>query len=172
MIVKIINRHFTDIIENTTYEDTNFGLIGNDNGFLTYTPYHFSQRTLTARFQINSTNNEIPLWTYFVPKPAITVMGFMSKLYDNKLEYEGFGEYNSSEVGMILTAESGQTTNNFAAVLYNSADDEMDQSKGVSLLLNLSSITETMVEPVGVINVINNEIGNPYKIWKNLGSPR
>lgn len=172
MIVKIIDRHFSEIIENPSYKDTNFGLISNDNGFLTYTPNHFSQRTLTARFQVNSTDNKTPLWTHFVPKPALTVMGFLSKLYEIKLNSQEFGDYNSSEVGMILTKDSNHPTENFAALFYNSADDEMDASKLIKLTLDVSAITDTMQKPIGIISMIDNDIGNPFRIWQQLKSPR
>ena len=172
MIVKIIDRHFSEIIANPTYKDTNFGLISNDNGFLTYTPNYFSQRTLTARFQVNSTDNKAPLWTHLVPKSALTAMGFLSKLYDSKLSYEDFGQFNASEVGVILTTESKQPYKNFAGVLYNSADDDMDESKVVKVTLDVSKITSRMKEPVGMINILDNEFGNPYKTWKELGSSR
>ena len=73
-------------LENPDYSFLDYGLISNDNGFMTYTPNHFSQRTLTARFQINATDGT-PVATYFVPKPAITVMGFLGRLFRNKLDY-------------------------------------------------------------------------------------
>ena len=172
MIVKIIDHHFLELIENPSYKDTNFALISNDNGFLSYTPNHFSQRTLTARFQVNSTDNKDPLWTYLVPKSALTAMGFLSKLYDSKLDYQRDGEFNSSEIGMILTTEAGKPYKNFAGVLYNSADDDMDASKIVKINLDLSAITSSMRNPVGMISFLDNDSGNPYKTWKELGSPR
>ena len=172
MIVKIIDRHFTEIIQSPNYNETNYSLISNDNGFMTYTPNHFSQRTLTSRFQINSTDNTTPLWTFFVPKPALTAMGFLSMLYDSKVDYLASGQFNTSEVGMILTTELSKTSNNFAAVLYNSADDEMDESKNVTLRVDITAITNNMSEPVGIVSVINNSIGNPYKVWNDLGAPR
>ena len=53
MIVKVIDHHFTELIENKEeFPNLDFGLISNDNGFLTYTPNHFSQRTLTGNFFI------------------------------------------------------------------------------------------------------------------------
>ena len=73
MIVKIIDRHFTDFMQNPDYKFLHYQLLSNDNGFLTYTPHHFSQRTLTARFQTNATDG-FPIATYFIPKAAITVM--------------------------------------------------------------------------------------------------
>lgn len=169
MLVKIIDHHFTDIMEDVKFKDVNYHLISNDNGFMTYTPNHFSQRTLTARFQVNTTGG-IPIATYFIPKPAITAMGFLSRLHNNKLDYTTYGNYNKSEIGMILTTNDER--NEFAGVIYNSADDEMDSAKTVTIHIDISAVISSYSQPVGILSYIDNNNGNPYKTWQKLGSIR
>ena len=52
-------------------------LLSNDNAFLSYHPHPFSQRTLTARFQVNNTH---PPHVQLLRKPVLTVMGLMALL--------------------------------------------------------------------------------------------
>jgi len=52
-----------------------YRLLSNDNAFLTYHPFPFTQRTLLARFQVNSTD---PPHVQFIRKPIYSVMALMS----------------------------------------------------------------------------------------------
>lgn len=54
-----------------------FGLLSNDNAFLSYHPHPFSQRTLTARFQVNNTR---PPHVQLLRKPVLTAMGLLALL--------------------------------------------------------------------------------------------
>ncbi|XP_054164802.1 alpha-L-iduronidase-like [Oppia nitens] len=64
-----------------------------DNAFLSYYPYQFTQRTLLARFQINNTK---PHFTQFIKKPALSVMGLLSKLGDHLLHFKSNVKSNST----------------------------------------------------------------------------
>ena len=55
----------------------NYTLLSNDNAFLSYHPYPFTQRTLTARFQVNNTK---PPHVQLLRKPVLTVMGLLALL--------------------------------------------------------------------------------------------
>ncbi|TSO98516.1 Tankyrase-1 [Bagarius yarrelli] len=55
----------------------NFTLLSNDNAFLSYYPHQFTQRTLTARFQINNTHTP---YVQFLRKPVLTAMGLLALL--------------------------------------------------------------------------------------------
>lgn len=55
----------------------NYTLLSNDNAFLSYHPHPFTQRTLTARFQVNNTH---PPHVQLVRKPVLTVMGLLALL--------------------------------------------------------------------------------------------
>ncbi|KAL0194065.1 hypothetical protein M9458_012361, partial [Cirrhinus mrigala] len=55
MVVKVISQHQNLLIADLN-STVNYTLLSNDNAFLSYHPHPFTQRTLTARFQINNTN--------------------------------------------------------------------------------------------------------------------
>lgn len=57
----------------------NYTLLSNDNAFLSYHPHPFTQRTLTARFQVNNTQ---PPHVQLIRKPVLTVMGLLALLGD------------------------------------------------------------------------------------------
>lgn len=60
----------------------NYTLLSNDNAFLSYHPHPFTQRTLTARFQVNNTE---PPHVQLITKPVLAVMGLLALLGDNLL---------------------------------------------------------------------------------------
>ncbi|XP_042210766.1 uncharacterized protein LOC121858388 [Homarus americanus] len=62
----------------------NYQLISFDNAFLNYRPSFFNQRTLMARFQINSTT---PRQVQLVKKSSYDVMAVLSLLGDRTLTY-------------------------------------------------------------------------------------
>uniref|UniRef100_A0A3Q2EB66 Alpha-L-iduronidase n=1 Tax=Cyprinodon variegatus TaxID=28743 RepID=A0A3Q2EB66_CYPVA len=55
----------------------NYTLLSNDNAFLSYHPHPFTQRTLTARFQVNNTQ---PPHVQLLRKPVLSVMGLLALL--------------------------------------------------------------------------------------------
>ena len=69
-------------------DNVKFTLLSNDNAFLSYNPHFFTQRTLLARFQINTTS---PPHVHFIRKPAFNVMGLLGML--------GEMEVNSTIIG-------------------------------------------------------------------------
>ncbi|XP_048451946.1 alpha-L-iduronidase isoform X4 [Rhincodon typus] len=76
MVAKVIAQHQNLLISNPQ-NTINFTLLSNDNGFLNYYPNYFTQRTLTARFQMNNTK---PPHVQMVRKPVLTVMGLLALL--------------------------------------------------------------------------------------------
>ena len=69
------------IIMEHEYRRKDFGieysLLSNDNAFLSYHPHPFTQRTMLARFQVNSTH---PPHVQFIRKPIHAVMGLLSMM--------------------------------------------------------------------------------------------
>lgn len=55
----------------------NYTLLSNDNAFLSYHPFPFTQRTLTARFQVNNTQ---PPHVQLIRKPILTAMSLLALL--------------------------------------------------------------------------------------------
>lgn len=77
----MISQH-QDLLIADVNNTINFTLLSNDNAFLSYHPHQFTQRTLTARFQINNTH---PPHVQFVRKPVLTAMGLLALLGATRL---------------------------------------------------------------------------------------
>lgn len=73
---QVIAQHQNLLFANSS-SSMRYILLSNDNAFLSYHPYPFSQRTLTARFQVNNTH---PPHVQLLRKPVLTVMGLMALL--------------------------------------------------------------------------------------------
>lgn len=93
----------------------NYSLLSNDNGFLSYYPHYFTQRTLLARIQMNNTN---PKHTLFIRKPVYSMMALLSLLgevqvqtsvvdVDGKLvgNYSNFGSVASVHVPDLVSGQ-------------------------------------------------------------------
>lgn len=77
-IQQVINQH-QDLLLADPNSTINYTLLSNDNAFLSYHPHPFTQRTLTARFQVNNTQ---PPHVQLIRKPVLTVMGLLALLGD------------------------------------------------------------------------------------------
>uniref|UniRef100_A0A8C1FJW1 Alpha-L-iduronidase n=2 Tax=Cyprinus carpio TaxID=7962 RepID=A0A8C1FJW1_CYPCA len=139
MVVKVISQHQNLLIadQNST---VNYTLLSNDNAFLSYHPHPFTQRTLTARFQINNTN---PPHVQLLRKPVLTVMGLLALLGETQVQAEVLtdGSEVNSSVGALATvhvpqvpytADSWQTT----VLLYNSRDNQTSSTNRICLYLH------------------------------------
>jgi L-iduronidase len=74
--LQVIAQHQNLLIANTN-SSIRYALLSNDNAFLSYHPHPFSQRTLTARFQVNNTS---PPHVQLLRKPVLTGMGLLALL--------------------------------------------------------------------------------------------
>lgn len=72
----MIQQH-QDLLLSDPNSTVNYSLLSNDNAFLSYHPHPFSQRTLTARFQVNNTQ---PPHVQLVRKPVLAVMALLALL--------------------------------------------------------------------------------------------
>lgn len=73
---QVIAQHQDLLVANRS-ASTRYALLSNDNAFLSYHPHPFSQRTLTARFQVNDTR---PPHVQLLRKPVLTAMGLLALL--------------------------------------------------------------------------------------------
>lgn len=73
---QVIAQHQNLLLANSS-SSVRFALLSNDNAFLSYHPHPFSQRTLTARFQVNNTR---PPHVQLLRKPVLTAMGLLGLL--------------------------------------------------------------------------------------------
>lgn len=75
-VQQVINQH-QDWLQANPNSSFNFTMLSNDNAFLSYHPHPFTQRTLTARFQVNNTQTP---HVQLIRKPVLTVMSLLALL--------------------------------------------------------------------------------------------
>uniref|UniRef100_A0A3Q1ISV6 Uncharacterized protein n=1 Tax=Anabas testudineus TaxID=64144 RepID=A0A3Q1ISV6_ANATE len=162
MVVKIINQHQDLLLNNAN--TINYTLLSNDNAFLSYHPHPFTQRTLTARFQVNNTQ---PPHVQLIRKPVLTVMGLLALLGETQVVAEVFNSpgANSSTVGVLSSSHKpvipGGSDSWQAAVLVYNSDDNSTSTRTDGLTKYLVYVTYYM----------DNNVTNPYQLWQNMGSP-
>ncbi|KAL3278675.1 hypothetical protein HHI36_016210 [Cryptolaemus montrouzieri] len=138
-------------------------ILSNDNGFMNYHPYYFTQRTLLTRFQMNLT---IPPHDQFIKKPVYSVMGLLSYLGDTLLE-EIFEEQDVL-MSSLSTKISKPNYSAIATLLVYVNDTEVSPFKNKTININLKNL-----EFGGkyVVYFLNNFETNPYQVWLEAGSP-
>ncbi|MBN3310643.1 IDUA iduronidase, partial [Amia calva] len=172
MVAKVIAQHQNLLIASPA-NTINYTLLSNDNAFLNYHPHYFTQRTLTARFQMNNTR---PPHMQLLRKPVLTVMGLLSLLGEKQISADITVGGTSEEptLGVLAsthqpavpsTADSWQSS----ILVYNSNDNMTS--------LDLSYVTihlkgyPTLQGMVYVTYYLDNNATNPYKLWKSFRSP-
>uniref|UniRef100_A0A8D2CW34 Alpha-L-iduronidase n=1 Tax=Sciurus vulgaris TaxID=55149 RepID=A0A8D2CW34_SCIVU len=125
MVVKVIAQHQNLLVANTS-SSLHYALLSNDNAFLSYHPHPFSQRTLTARFQVNNTH---PPHVQLLRKPVLTAMGLLALLDGEQLWAEVSRERvvldSNHTVGVLASAHrpKGPVDAWRATVLIYASDD-------------------------------------------------
>nr|XP_006011505.1 PREDICTED: alpha-L-iduronidase [Latimeria chalumnae] len=143
MVIKVIAQHQNLLIANPN-NTINYTLLSNDNAFLNYHPHYFTQRTLTARFQMNNTK---PPYVQMVRKPVLTVMGLLALLGEMQISADVFingkpANWNSSlgviasvhNPSVIYSSDTWQAT----VLIYCSEDNQTSSSSGF-LTVNLTN---------------------------------
>ncbi|XP_064345093.1 alpha-L-iduronidase isoform X6 [Camelus dromedarius] len=143
MVVKVIAQHQNLLVANTS-SAVRYALLSNDNAFLSYHPHPFSQRTLTARFQVNNTR---PPHVQLLRKPVLTAMALLALLDGEQLWAE------VSQAGMVL--DSNHTVGVLASthrptgpadtwratvLVYASNDTHAHANRSVTLTLRLHGV--------------------------------
>ncbi|XP_069119455.1 alpha-L-iduronidase-like [Argopecten irradians] len=187
MVTKVIGQHQNIILRGGTKgaQMFNFSLLSNDNAFLSWYPYQFTQRTLNARFQINNTH---PPHTQFLRKPVHAAMVLLSLLGDHQLSVNlsknvsGGGQVtNDSFVGVMASCHVPRSTDNSGSrqitiVLYNSNDTQSSTYRTVSVSVQVigdmfdANLNQTMIAGYTVDNDIKS--GNVYVMWRKFGKPK
>ncbi|XP_038626175.1 alpha-L-iduronidase isoform X4 [Tachyglossus aculeatus] len=143
VVVKVITQHQNLLISkaNTT---VNYTLLSNDNAFMNYHPHYFTQRTLTARFQMNNTN---PPHVQVVRKPVLTVMGLLALLGEKQISANVYIDQEKMDsnhtIGVLASSheptelnpsDSWQTT-----VLIYASDDNRTSSNSSFVTIRLAN---------------------------------
>nr|CAH65418.1 hypothetical protein RCJMB04_31l23 [Gallus gallus] len=174
MVVKVITQHQNLLISKAN-NTINYTLLSNDNAFLSYYPHYFTQRTLTARFQMNNTK---PPHVQMVRKPVLTVMGLLALLGEKQI----FAEVNSSEgestgnntfgvLASVHTPSELQPSDSWQATLLMYSSEDNRTSSNISTITVNATHFPKLREPVYVTYYLDNNQTNPYLQWKKLGSP-
>uniref|UniRef100_A0A6Q2WUD6 Alpha-L-iduronidase n=1 Tax=Esox lucius TaxID=8010 RepID=A0A6Q2WUD6_ESOLU len=175
MVVKVISQH-QNLLLSDQNNTINYTLLSNDNAFLSYHPHPFTQRTLTARFQVNNTQ---PPHVQLLRKPVLTVMGLLTLLGETQVlaDVVTFGENDNSTVGVLAsthdplmswTSDSWQAT----VLIYNSHDN--CSSTWLFNFMLSSAVFLNMILTLGLVYVtyyLDNNVTNPYQLWQSMGSP-
>ncbi|KAF4013231.1 hypothetical protein G4228_004486 [Cervus hanglu yarkandensis] len=143
MVVKVIAQHQNLLLANAS-SAVRYALLSNDNAFLSYHPHPFSQRTLTARFQVNNTR---PPHVQLLRKPVLTAMALLALLDGEQLWAEvsrGGAVLDSNHtVGVLASAHrsTGPADAWRATVLvYGSDDTRAHANRTVPLILSLHGV--------------------------------
>ncbi|MEQ2241012.1 hypothetical protein ILYODFUR_021042, partial [Ilyodon furcidens] len=172
MVVKVIKQH-QDLLLANPNNTINYTLLSNDNAFLSYHPHPFTQRTLTARFQVNNTQ---PPHVQLIRKPALTVMGLLALLGETQVlaQVLNSGSEQNSTLGVLASIHKpvihGGSDSWQAAVLVYNSDDNSTSRRTNDVTVTL----EGLAEQKGLVYVtyyMDNSVTNPYQLWQSVGCP-
>lgn len=172
MVVKVINQH-QDLLLRDPSSTVNYTLLSNDNAFLSYHPHPFTQRTLTARFQVNNTQ---PPHVQLIRKPVLAVMGLLALLGEIQVQAQVWNSAgtNDSTVGVLASSHEPGTAGGSdswqASVLIYNSDDNSSSSRTDEVTVSVKGLAAQS----GLVYVtyhIDNNVTNPYKLWQSMGSP-
>ncbi|XP_075798988.1 alpha-L-iduronidase isoform X2 [Microtus pennsylvanicus] len=173
LVVKVIAQHQNLLLANSS-SSMRYVLLSNDNAFLSYHPHPFSQRTLTARFQVNNTR---PPHVQLLRKPVLTVMGLMALLDGEQLWAEvseaGAVLDSNHTVGVLasihrpeVSSEAWRTT----VLIYASDDTHEHLNRSIPVTLHLRGVPPGL-GLVYVVRYLDNQLCSPYSEWQQMGQP-
>uniref|UniRef100_A0A8C5K875 Iduronidase, alpha-L n=1 Tax=Jaculus jaculus TaxID=51337 RepID=A0A8C5K875_JACJA len=172
LVVKVITQHQNLLVANTS-SSINYTLLSNDNAFLSYHPYPFSQRTLTARFQVNNTH---PPHVQLLRKPVLTAMGLLALLDEEQLWAEvsraGAVLDSSHTVGVLASTHNPEGSEAWRAtvLVYTSDDIRAHPNHSIPVTLHLYGVPRGL-GLVYVVRYLDNRLCSPYREWQLLGRP-
>lgn len=170
MVIKVIGQHL-EFLRSGRSPSMNYSLLSNDNAFMNYSPHYFTQRTLTARFQVNNTK---PPHVQMVRKPVLTVMGLLALLGETQISTYTETSSNSSSVGVIASAHEpkpGDQTDSWQSAIVLYASDDNRTSTDINFItLNLTNFPKSK-DLVYVTYYMDNALTNPFLEWQKAGSP-
>ncbi|KAH9509790.1 hypothetical protein Btru_045203 [Bulinus truncatus] len=176
LVVKTICQHQNILKSQNNPVIPNYTLLSNDNGFLSYFPYQFTQRTLLARFQMNLTQ---PHYVTFIRKPVYMIMGLLSLLGERQVHVDisltgASGLSNTSDYGCISTVHEPDLSVNssdswqMTVLIYGAPDVNASVSYAdLNLQWYLSKLPGVTSLKMKFYFVYNGG-SNPYDVWVGL----
>ncbi|XP_075060015.1 alpha-L-iduronidase isoform X2 [Mixophyes fleayi] len=174
MVIKVIDQHLDFLLSDESHS-MNYSLLSNDNAFMNYYPHYFTQRTLTARYQMNNTK---PPHVQMVRKPVLTVMGLLALLGEIHISTDVNNDEemskNNSIVGIIASLHdpgNGELSDSWQSAIILYASDDNRTSTDINFItLNLTNFPKSK-DLVYVTYYIDNTLTNPFLVWQTAGSP-
>lgn len=160
MLARLVKSHLS---ETGTCES-----LSSDNGFLSYPPQPFSQRTQLARFRMNLTEP----YVLFVRKPVHAVQALLGKLASRAvyasaraLHEDDHGE-PGPQLDLIATASGSYS---LSALLYYS--NESTWEPGIEAKVSVRAQLDWSTGSSWAVYQIDNQLTNPYASWVRQGCP-
>ncbi|RVE68609.1 hypothetical protein OJAV_G00093360 [Oryzias javanicus] len=173
MVVKVISQH-QDWLQTNPNSSFNLTMLSNDNAFLSYHPHPFTQRTLTARFQVNNTQTP---HVQLIRKPVLTVMGLLALLGETQVLAQLLNSTvdQNGTLGVLASihkpAIPGGSDSWQAAVLVYRSDDNSTSNTTEDVSVVLEGLAGQNSTSVYVTYYMGNDATNPYQVWQSMGSP-
>ncbi|EAT44203.1 AAEL004402-PA [Aedes aegypti] len=141
----------------------NLESISHDNGFLSYHPYEFDQRTLLAHFQMNLTH---PRHVQYVAKPVFSALGILASLGSMATDTNFVSENISHVV-------SYQVNPFYLCTLLISSNDTFESiQKRQQLALHFISSNQLSGQTIGyVVEGLQGGLNSPVNVWNYYGKP-
>lgn len=119
-------------------------------------------------------NHSHPRKVEFVKKPVLSAMGLLALLGDQQIKSLVTTHNSDNDVGVMASVRKPQmysdiTDWELVAILYNSNDT----SGRTAISQVIVSVVNLPVKEdlVFVVYKLDNAHGNPYQLWKEMGSP-
>ena len=145
----------------------NLESISHDNSFLNFNPHFFTQRTLLARFQMNTS---IPKHSQFVQKPVYSALGLLSNLAPMAGDINVIKEQSLSYV--VTTNDRSEQY--YACVMITShVNFEQFTNKSKTFEFSIQNIYQN--DSVGdlfyFVEGIDSKRANPWVVHQRFGGP-
>lgn len=129
--------------------------ISQDNAFLSYHPFEFSQRTMLARFQMNLSQPQI--YSEYVQKPVFASLGFLANLGSR-------ADLVRRKSGLTILMTTSRSESYHAILMLG--------AKNAKPKLNVNFTGFDTKKSFGVlVEVLENDRKDPHGVWKKNGSP-
>eukprot|EP00071_Canis_lupus_P019790 XP_013967781.1 alpha-L-iduronidase isoform X1 [Canis lupus familiaris] len=173
MVVKVVAQHQNPPRANGSAA-LRPALLSNDNAFLSFHPHPFTQRTLTARFQVNDTE---PPHVQLLRKPVLTAMALLALLDGRQLWAEvsrgGTVLDSNHTVGVLASAHlpaGPRDAWRATVLLYASDDTRAHAARAVPVTLRLLGVPRGP-GLVYVTLALDNPRCSPHREWQRLSRP-
>lgn len=140
--------------------------ISHDNGFISFHPYEFYQRTLLSLFQLNNTN---PVEIQFIQKPVYAALGMLGNLgaYASALN-------NVSGTMSLWTKSLPEESLFFCGIVSSELKLMSQELRAVNINVAINTSEYKYVEGerfMTFIEYLEADVTDPVYVWKLLGSP-